>query len=64
MNCEEFLPVSEKVARTTELKSLLSQLETWYDLRIKQKEGERTPRLSPEIEEILWKIMGKDVGEA
>lgn len=56
--------ISEKVEKTAELKSLLPQLETLYDVRIKQKEEERTPRLSTEIEEILWKIMGKDVGEA
>jgi hypothetical protein len=35
-----------------------------YEVRIKGKEGERMPKLSPEIEEILWRIMGKDFGKA
>jgi signal transduction histidine kinase len=52
------------VERTPELKNLLPQLETMYELRIKRKEGETTPQLSPEIEEILWRIMGKDLGKA
>jgi hypothetical protein len=35
-----------------------------YDVRIKSKEEEGMPKLSSEIEEILWKIMGKDSGKA
>jgi hypothetical protein len=35
-----------------------------YEVRIKTKEGERMPKLSSEIEEMLWKIMGKDFGKA
>jgi len=56
--------INQKVERTPDLKSLLPQLETLYEFRIKRKEGERMPKLSPEIEEILWKIMGKDFGKA
>jgi hypothetical protein len=56
--------INQKVERTPELKNLLPQLETLYEVRIKGKEGERMPKLSPEIEEILWKIMGKDFGKA
>jgi len=58
--------INQKVERTPELKKLLPQLETLYDLRITRKEGERMPKLSPEIEEILWQIMGKDddIGKA
>ena len=56
--------ITQKVERTPELKQLLPQLETLYEVRIKGKEGERTPKLSPEIEEMLWKIMGKDLGKA
>jgi hypothetical protein len=61
---EQFKAINERVEATPELKSLLPQLETLYDLRTKRKEGERTPKLSPDIEAILWKIMGKDMGEA
>jgi len=56
--------ISQKVERTPELKNLLPQLETMYEARIKTKKGERTTKLSSEIEEILWKITGKDLGKA
>ena len=56
--------IGQRVERTPELKNLLPQLETLYEVRIQTKEGERTPQLSSEIEEILWKIMGKDSGKA
>jgi predicted ATP-grasp superfamily ATP-dependent carboligase len=60
---EQLKTITQRVEQTPELKDLVPQLETLYDLRMKGKEGER-PRLSPEMEEILWRIMGKDVGEA
>jgi hypothetical protein len=56
--------ISQKVERSAELKNLLPQLETLYDLRIKSKEGEGMSKLSSEIEEILWRITGKDSGKA
>jgi hypothetical protein len=56
--------ISQKVERTPELKNLLPQLETMYDVRIKTEKGEGMPKLSSEIEEILWKITGKDLGKA
>ena len=56
--------ISQKVERTPELKKLLPQLETMYEVRIRSKEGEGTPKLSSEMEEILWKIIGKDLGKA
>lgn len=56
--------LNQKVERTSELKSLLPQLETMYEIRIKSKEGERMSKLSSEIEEMLWKVMGKDFGKA
>jgi hypothetical protein len=56
--------INQKVEKTPELKNLVPQLETLYEFRIKRKEGERMPKLSREIEEMLWKIMGKDLGKA
>ena len=56
--------INQKVERTPELKNLLPQLETMYEVRIKTKEGEGTRKLSSEIEELLWKITGKDLGKA
>lgn len=56
--------ITQKVDRTPELKNLLPQLETFYELRLKKKEGERLPKLSPDVEEMLWKIIGKDPGKA
>ena len=64
MALEQRSLISQKVERTPELKNLLPQLETMYEVRIKTKEGERIPKLSSEMEEILWKIMGKDLGKA
>ena len=56
--------ISQKVEKAPELKNIISQLETLYELRIKPEEGEKRPKLSPEIDEILWKIMGKEPGKA
>jgi hypothetical protein len=56
--------ISQKVERSPELKNVLPQLETMYDLRIKSKEEEGMPKLSSEVEEILWRITGKDSGKA
>jgi hypothetical protein len=64
MALEQRSLISQKVERTPELKNLLPQLETMYEVRIKTKEGEKIPKLSSEMEEILWKIMGKDLGKA
>ncbi len=61
---EQLRLINQKVERTPELKSLLPQLETLYEVRIKRKEGEKMPKLSPEVEEMLWKIIGKNIGEA
>jgi len=56
--------INQKVERTPELKKLLPQLEALYEVRIKRKGGEGVPGLSAEIEEMLWKITGKDPGKA
>ncbi len=56
--------INQKVEKTPELKNILPQLETLYEVRIKREEGEKRPKLSPETEEILWKIIGKDFGKA
>ena len=56
--------IDQKVERTAELKSLIPQLETLYELRVKERGGEKATKLSTELEELLWKISGKDVGKA
>ena len=56
--------INQRVDATPTLKSLLPQLETLYEERIRSKEGESLPRLTSEMEELLWKTMGKDVGKA
>jgi hypothetical protein len=35
-----------------------------YEERIKSREGESMPKLTSEMEELLWKTMGKDLGKA
>jgi len=54
--------ISEKVEASPELRVLLPQLENLYDLRVDAKEGEGSPGLTSEVEELLWKIMGKEPG--
>jgi hypothetical protein len=56
--------ISQRVDVTPALKSLLPQLETLYEERIKSKEGDAMPKLTSEMEELLWKTMGKDLGKA
>ena len=56
--------INQRVERSAELRGVIPQLETLYEVRIKQKEGERVPQLSPEIEEMLWKSIGKEPGKA
>jgi hypothetical protein len=61
---EQRSSINQKVEKTPDLKNLLPQLETLYEVRIKKKGGEGVPGLSPEIDEMLWKITGKDPGKA
>ena len=56
--------ISERVETSPEVRGLLSQLENIYDARIKEFETEGTSNLTSEMEEIFWRIMGKDVGKA
>jgi hypothetical protein len=56
--------IDQKVERTPELKGLLPQLETLYELRVREKGGAKSGKASSEIEEILWRISGKDFGKA
>jgi hypothetical protein len=56
--------IDQKVERTPELKSVLPQLETLYELRVREKGGAKSGKASSEIEEILWRISGKDFGKA
>ena len=60
---EQRSSISQRMQETPELKHLLPQLESVYDLRIESKEGEGAPRLTSEMEELLWKVMGKDPGK-
>jgi hypothetical protein len=61
---EQRTSISERVEKSYEVKMLLPQLESMYDMRIKAMETEEAPPLTPEMEEMLWKIMGKDIGKA
>jgi hypothetical protein len=61
---EQLRLITQKVEKTPELKEVLPQLETLYEVRTKRKAGDKEPKLSTETEEILWKIIGKDFGEA
>jgi predicted ATP-grasp superfamily ATP-dependent carboligase len=56
--------ISERVDNSPEIKALLPQLESAYDMRIKEMDAEGASHLTSEMEEIFWKILGKNVGEA
>lgn len=56
--------ILDLVERSPELKSAIPQLEKLYEARIKVIEKEGAYELSPEMEELLWKTLGKDVGRA
>jgi predicted ATP-grasp superfamily ATP-dependent carboligase len=56
--------ITERLESSPEVKILLPQLENAYDTRIKAMEGGGTPGLNSEMEEMFWKIMGKDIGKA
>ncbi|MCS7280469.1 MAG: PAC2 family protein [Desulfobacterota bacterium] len=56
--------IGENVDRSPEIKAILPHLEKMYDTRVKVAGREGTLELSPEMEELLWKTMGKDVGKA
>jgi predicted ATP-grasp superfamily ATP-dependent carboligase len=55
--------IDQRLEDSPEIKILIPQLETAYDMRIKAMEGE-TPSLTPQMEELFWKTMGKDIGKA
>ena len=61
---EQLHLINQRVERTPELKNLIPQLETLYEIRMKRREGEAAPKLTPELETLLWKIIGKDLGKA
>ncbi len=58
--------VNQRVEVTSELRTLIPQLESMYEDRVKSMMGEESPKLTSEMEEILWKtIEGKeDLGKA
>ena len=56
--------ITERLESSPEVKILLPQLENAYDMRIKSMEGGGTLGLNSEMEEMFWKIMGKDIGKA
>jgi predicted ATP-grasp superfamily ATP-dependent carboligase len=56
--------ISERLENSPEIRILLPQLESVYDMRINAMETDGTPRLTPEMEELFWKITGKDIGKA
>ena len=56
--------INERLMNSPEIKILMPQLENIYDTRIKTIEEEGVPTLTPEMEELFWKISGKNIGRA
>lgn len=56
--------ISERAEASPEVKGMLPQLESAYDIRVNFMEAEGMQQLTSEMEDIFWKIMGKDIGKA
>jgi predicted ATP-grasp superfamily ATP-dependent carboligase len=56
--------INDRLESSPEVKILLPQLENVYDARTKAMEKEGVSSLTPEMEELFWKITGKDIGRA
>lgn len=56
--------VGERVGNSPEVRALVPHLEAAYDLRVKAVGAEDSSGLTPEMEDLFWKIMGKDIGRA
>lgn len=56
--------INQRVENSPEARMFLPQLESAYDLRLKAMEPELQEQLTPEMEDILWKIKGNDIGKA
>jgi predicted ATP-grasp superfamily ATP-dependent carboligase len=56
--------INERLENSPEVKILLPQLETVYEARSEAMKKEGAPSLTPEMEELFWKITGKDIGRA
>jgi predicted ATP-grasp superfamily ATP-dependent carboligase len=61
---EQHISINERVENSPEVRMILPQLENVYDMRIRAMQTDGGPQLTPEIEEMLWKTMGKDIGRA
>jgi predicted ATP-grasp superfamily ATP-dependent carboligase len=56
--------ISSRIENSPEMKVLLPELENAYAIRMKALDAEGTPQLTPEMEEVFWKTLGKDIGKA
>jgi len=56
--------IDTRMENSAEVKILLPQLESIYDVRVKAIEEEGASQLTSEMEEVFWKTMGDDIGKA
>jgi predicted ATP-grasp superfamily ATP-dependent carboligase len=56
--------IAERVETMPDVKILLPQLENAYEARVKAMDAEGSAHLTSEMEEIFWKILGKNIGTA
>lgn len=56
--------INERLGNSPEVRILMPQLENIYDARVKTMEKEGIPTLTPEMEELFWKISGNNIGRA
>jgi predicted ATP-grasp superfamily ATP-dependent carboligase len=56
--------ISNRIENSPEIRALLPQLEIAYDMRTETMGSEESPRVTSEMEEMIWNITGKDIGKA
>jgi len=56
--------IGERVDDSPEIKALLPQLEKAYELRLLAAAAGGAPRMTPEMEDMLWSATEKDIGKA
>jgi len=61
---EQLNLINKKIESSPDIRMLLPQLESIYDMRVNSTQRDESALLTPEMEELLWKMTGKNIGKA
>lgn len=61
---EQLNLINKKIESSPDIRMLLPQLESIYDMRVNSMQRDESALLTPEMEELLWKMTGKNIGKA